>query len=205
MAEIGGTSEAYLSQVKNQTPDSKNGIPKQMGSKVAAKLCLGFNKPIGWMDTLDSTESEPSEKSNIRRFTGKLGEVPKISWVRAGALCDVDDPFEPGDAKDWLICPVKHGPRTFALQVDGDSMDAGDRDSYPDGYDIFVDPDVEPRHGDDVVVRTPNGAATFKRLQINADEKFLLALNPQWPDRIIKVPEGTVICGVVIYSGKPRR
>lgn len=84
-------------------------------------------------------------------------------------------------------------------------MDTGDAEGYPDGYDIFVDPDVQPEHKSDVVVRTPDGRATFKRLLIEPDGKFLMALNPNWPNRIIPVPDGTVICGVVIYTGRPRR
>jgi SOS-response transcriptional repressor LexA len=200
VSELSGASPGYLSQVRNMLPDSKTGKPKEMGKAVAEKLRAGFQKPIGWMDTLDALP----EESNIKNRNRRLGEVPKISWVKAGDLCDVIDFLEPGDAKNWLICPVKHGPRTFVLQVDGPSMDSGDREGYPDGYDIFVDPDVEPGNGHDVVVRTPDGRATFKRLQINNEGKFLLALNPDWPNRITPVPEGTVICGVVIYSGRPR-
>lgn len=144
-------------------------------------------------------------EANFLQRDIRITSVPKISWVKAGAYTDVIDFLEPGDAQDWLPCPTKHGPKTFALQVDGSSMDSGNPDGYPDGYDIFVDPDVEPKHGDDVVVRTPDGQATFKRLQINSEGQFLLALNPNWPNRIIKAPEGTVICGVVIYAGRPRR
>lgn len=148
------------------------------------------------------TTAEPTNVKNVKAI---LNAVPKISWVQAGDLCDAEDHYEPGAADEWLICPVKHGKRTYVLEVVGDSMNSGDLDGYLEGFDIFVDPDIEPKHGDDVIVRTPDSKATFKRLQITEDGKYLLALNKTWPNRIIKVPEDTVICGVVIYSGKSRK
>ena len=44
------------------------------------------------------------------------GRVPLISWVAAGDWCNVENPYAIGDAEDWLICPIKHGPRTYALR-----------------------------------------------------------------------------------------
>jgi SOS-response transcriptional repressor LexA len=133
------------------------------------------------------------------------GKVPLISWVTAGSMCELVDMFQPGYAEDYLPCPVPHGPHTFALRVRGLSMYATDGSGYKDGDLIYIDPDVTPRHDDDVVVRTPNSQTTFKRLQKSPEGDFLLALNPDWPERIIRVPEGTVICGVCIASMTNRR
>ena len=47
---------------------------------------------------------------------------PLISWVQAGSFHDVADPFQPGDADEWLPCPVAHGPQTYAVRVRGESM-----------------------------------------------------------------------------------
>jgi SOS-response transcriptional repressor LexA len=44
------------------------------------------------------------------------------------------------------------------------------------------------------------GNVTFKRLQITPEGTYLLALDPDWPERMIKVPPNTHICGVVIGS-----
>lgn len=152
-----------------------------------------------------SSIREKSDTSNVKTINNVLNVVPKISWVQAGGLCDAEDHYEPGIADEWLICPVKHGKRTYVLEVVGDSMNSGDLDGYLEGFDIFVDPDVNAKHGDDVIVRTPENKATFKRLQVTDEGKFLLALNKTWPNRIISVPENTTICGVVIYSGKSRK
>ena len=177
---------------------------KSFGERKARALELQAKMPPYWLDE-EHEDSPIIADSNVIELDRQTGLVPKISWVRAGLFCDIDDPLEPGDAKEWLICPVKHGPKTYVLQVDGPSMDSGDGKGYADGEDIFVDPDVRPENGSDVIARTPNGKATFKRYQVHSEGNFLLALNPDWPERIIKVPEGTVICGVVIYSGRPRR
>lgn len=130
-----------------------------------------------------------------------LDKCPVISWVKAGKLCELDEVLDYESAEEWRYCPVKHSSKTYVLIVSGESM----APDYPDGSEIFVDPTIEPINNDDVVVSTVDNKATFKRLQITHEGKHLLALNPNWPNRIIEVTEGTTICGVVIYSGQKRR
>lgn len=128
------------------------------------------------------------------------GEVPLISWVQAGAWSQIVDNFAPGDADEWLPCPVKHGPQTYAVVVRGSSMynPTGDL-SFKDGDIIFVDPTREARHRSLVIVRLDDEAeATFKQLLVEGDERLLQALNPNWPDRIIRINGRATLCGVVI-------
>lgn len=130
-----------------------------------------------------------------------LGRVPRLSWVQAGALSEAIDLYEPGYAEEWLDCPFPHSKKAFCLEVRGTSMFP----EYRPGELIVVEPMLEPMHDDDVVCRTPDGQATFKRLQVTEDGTFLLALNPDFPNRIITVPEDTEICGVVTGSWMKRR
>jgi phage repressor protein C with HTH and peptisase S24 domain len=44
------TAAAYLSQIKNQQPDSKTGKPKAMGDDLARKIEHALKEPEGWMD-----------------------------------------------------------------------------------------------------------------------------------------------------------
>lgn len=135
--------------------------------------------------------------SGLQGTKGATGLVPLISWVTAGMLHEAIDNLAPGDAERWIETPFRHGENTFCLKLVGLSMSP----DYRDGEIIQVDPDVPAEHGKDVVVRTPDGLATFKRLQISeTGEQYLMALNPDLPDRIIKVPEGTIICGVCTGS-----
>jgi SOS-response transcriptional repressor LexA len=60
------------------------------------------------------------------------GEVPLISWVRAGAWDDASDEFQPGDAEDWLPFPRRNGAhRVYALRVRGVFHDLYNRKILP--------------------------------------------------------------------------
>lgn len=139
--------------------------------------------------------------SNVMKGPAIKGKVPLISWVKAGELCEAVDNFAPGDAEEWLDCPFPHSENAFCLKVVGMSM----YPEYREGEIILIEPKLESLHGDDVVVRTPDGQTTFKRLNSSPDGTYLVALNPDMPNRIINVPEGTVFCGVVIGSWTNRR
>lgn len=163
-------------------------------------------KPLGvdLLSILNLAQSPSTGTYTVERGPQIRGQVPLISWEQAGRWCNADEP-DPEGTEAWLPCPVVHGLRSFALRVRGDSMDNGAPDGYRDGELIFVDPDREAKHNDDVIVRTPNGNATFKRLQKTSDGNFLLALNEHYPERIARLPQDAMICGVVIFSGRERR
>lgn len=134
------------------------------------------------------------------------GRLPLISWVQAGNWTDVVDNFQPGDAEDWIPCPFNHGPNAFILRVVGESnYDPNGQKSYSDGDFIAVDPAKEPLHRSMVVVRIDHeDRATFKQLLIEQDGTMLLkALNPNWPNRIFAMPEGSKIVGVVLGKWIP--
>lgn len=180
------THRILAGESNNPRIDNVNKLAKALGLDSAALLA-------GKLET----------EIDINVTTGPdiKGRVPRISWVQAGALCEAVNLFEPGYAEEWLDCPFPHSSRAFCLEVRGMSM-------FPDyrpGELILVDPSIEPAHNDDIVVRTPDGHATFKRLQITEDGTHLLALNPEFPNRIIHVPDGTEICGVVTGSWMNRR
>lgn len=50
LAEAAKTSAAYLSQIKNRTPDSKSGTPKTMGDDMARRIEAAIGEQPGWMD-----------------------------------------------------------------------------------------------------------------------------------------------------------
>lgn len=127
------------------------------------------------------------------------GLVPLVSWVQAGHWSEIEDPYALGDAEDWIPAPKKMGPRAFALRVRGESMfNPGAKHSFSDGEIIFVDPDYPANHGSFVVVRIDDeNEATFKQLiREGATSVYLRAINPAWPNPIIKVDGDATICGV---------
>lgn len=134
------------------------------------------------------------------------GRLPLISWVQAGEWSETVDNFHPGDAEEWIPCPFTHGPNAFILRVVGHSNHnpGGDKSFAPGDY-IAVDPRIEPQNKKMVVVRMDGeDTATFKQLLIEADGTYLLqALNPSWPKRIMPMPPGSRIVGVVIGKWVP--
>jgi SOS-response transcriptional repressor LexA len=74
---------------------------------------------------------------------------------------------------------------------------------FHEGELIFVDPNVEAVNGKFVVVQlNDSNEATFKQLVIEDDRQYLKALNPNWPDPIIKLSADARICGVVVFKGE---
>ncbi len=163
---------------------------------------LRITNALGLLNPFDSVR-EPRPVygvANIADGPRLQGKVPLISWTTAGGLSDAIE-VTPGQAEDWLDCPFKHSSKAFCLKVIGESM----WPEYQEGEVILVEPELEPMHGDDVVVRTTEGRSTFKRLNLTPDGTYLLALNPDLPNRIIEVPEDTSYCGVVTGSWRNRR
>ena len=125
-----------------------------------------------------------------------VSKLPLIAWAPAGGWGEPADPYSPGAAEEWISCPFEFGDGSFFIKVVGDSMNP----EYQDGEMILVDPTVEARHNDDVVVRSPANSYTFKRLQITPEGIYLLALNPDHPGRKMVFPQDGHVCGVVTGS-----
>ena len=129
--------------------------------------------------------------------SGKIPRrVPLLSFAQAGRFAESVYPDHLGDAMDWIEFPKKrHGPRTIALRVSGESMEP----AYHNGDIIYIDPDVAPIHGKDVVVRLgERNEVTFKRLVVEGERRYLKPLNQNWPDKFVSMPTEARIVGVVV-------
>ena len=121
--------------------------------------------------------------------------LPLISWVQAGEWTEIAD-HQPGDYEALIPVTRRYSNRAFALRIAGDSMQAPDGDSFPEGSIISVEPLQEARNGSYVVVRNGHSEeATFKQLIIDGSRRYLKPLNPRYP--IIEITEEIIICGVV--------
>lgn len=198
LARLAGTSESYLSQIRNQLLTAK-GTPRGVGDELAAKLERAMGKPNGWMD-----EAQREFMDERGRYNTELGPEPRrlqplISWAQARGWAEISGNFELGVAEDLLPCPVRCSQDTFVLRVRGESMEP----KFHDGDLIFVDPQVAPVSGRYVVVHLEDSPeATFKQLIVEGDRQFLKAENPDWPQRIIEVNFNATICGVVVFRGE---
>jgi phage repressor protein C with HTH and peptisase S24 domain len=76
--------------------------------------------------------------------------APLLSFAQAGRFAERVDPDHLGDTTDWIeFSKKRHGVRAIALKVSGESVEP----DYRNGDIIYIDPDVAPIHGKDVVVR----------------------------------------------------
>ncbi len=109
------------------------------------------------------------------RVSPKLPPVPLISWVIAGMLKEIDDIPDP-EVGEWpLEYPSKRmSARSWALVVEGDSMDDGTERAIPAGHILFCDPEVHYFPNCLVIAKNTDAQrATFKQL-ITEDGKWYL-------------------------------
>jgi SOS-response transcriptional repressor LexA len=119
------------------------------------------------------------------------GKVPLISYVAAGNWNDAVDNLSPGDAEQWVDTTVPVKRHTYALRVEGDSMEP----RFPNGAILIVEPEAEPKNGSFVIVRQNGTDATFKQLIADGGQWYLKPVNPRYP--IMQLGQDAVLCGVV--------
>lgn len=127
------------------------------------------------------------------------GKYPVISLVQAGQWTGCQ-PVEAWEASEWRISHHDLGPHGYFLRVRGQSMTAPNGQySFPDGMLLHVNPQIEATPGRFVIAaRQKAEEATFKRLAMLDGELWLEALNPDWPNRFIKLEPNDRIVGVVV-------
>lgn len=175
VAEVAETSPVYLSQIKNQTTDSKTQRPRQMGSQLARKLEQKFGKPTGWMDQDHKTKQV--EKDSFKRYeidstkirpvwvVGKtMGGLPERIWS--------DSDYPVGDLHEYAE-EASCDPSAFLCEVVGTSM----LERYNPGEFALVEPNTPIQSGDDVLVRLLTGETMLKRLDLMQSGYRLRSLN----------------------------
>ncbi len=197
---------------------------EELAAKVSA--AEGLTKPLAWQTVQQWEESTAPKRKRLQYVAEVFGctvaellslgvenvesvkvrkSVPLISWVRAGLWGDVSDPFQPGEADDWIdVYDTTPGDQAFALRVTGDSMtsphpsDGGP--NFPDGTLIVVDPARPANAGDFVLAKdVSTQKATFKKLVSDGGRWYLKPLNRDYPTVEIDDPSVRVI-GRVIES-----
>lgn len=146
----------------------------------------------GRMPSLANTSTGPDIK----------GTYPLISKVQAGAWTELCDHFQPGQADEWLPSTKNLGKCGYMLRVEGKSMEnPTGKPSFAEGMVLHVNPHLDPVPGNYVVVRRNSTLeATFKRYVLIDGQKYLEAINPDWPKDMKYLPlqPGDEWCGVVV-------
>lgn len=182
IAELLGKAPAQVSAFGGKNPT------KGIGDQIAREIEKALHLHDGYLDMPFGV----GEFNNATLISHTGRKLPVMGSIAAGAWCETDASFDPRDAEEWIDAPGPVGPRAFILRVEGMSMEP----KFVEGDKIVIDPALEALPGHFVAAkRTSDQAATLKQLRQEGGEQFLYALNPDWPDRIIRMTEEWSICG----------
>ena len=168
------------------------GIAKPREEKMQV-LAERFNVDISYLD--HGTGVEPNVSAPFP-IAGRL--IPVISWVQAGTWTNTDSVPVGTQFDDWLPPNPKCGKNGYGLEVVGESMLPDFRPTDK----IYVNPDFQVsdlKTGDLVIVACEGESkATFKKLIIEPNGKYLEPLNPKWHEKIMELDEGCKLVGKVV-------
>jgi SOS-response transcriptional repressor LexA len=182
VADILGKAPAQVSAFGGKNPT------KGIGDQIAREIEHALNLYEGYLDMPYGVDE--FNNSTVLSHTGR--KLPVIGSIAAGVWCESDADFDPRYAEEWIDAPGPVGPRAFILRVEGISMEP----KFSEGDKIVIDPSLEALPGHFVAAkRTRDQATTLKQLKQEGSEQYLYALNPDWPERIIKMSEEWTICG----------
>lgn len=195
VADILDIDRSLLSQIKS----GHRNCGEDLSLKIGMKL-----KNLNWW-----SEKENSFDRNVEAALRPARTVPLISFVAAGRLTEVIDPYELGACEDNIPIYGETSRYAFALRILGDSMEP----EFAEGDIVIIDPEVTPQPGDFVVAKNSEEEATFKKYRPRGrnekgDEYFeLVPLNPDYPTmrsdhEHLKVIGTMVMC---IKRRKPKR
>jgi len=189
LAQMADISAMAISQIKNQSPDSKTGKPKSMGDAIARKIERAVGKEEGWMDTDPDFEElkkyiEEQQISLEKLVAPELRILKKdtksrlaIDYVRSQGSCGGGflehnqlpcDDFSPGSKffEKYELAPKD----AVAIYADGDSMS----EFIVDGDTVVFDVSKKaPRSGKIFLIEHPEGLR-IKVLRLSIDGSWIL-------------------------------
>ncbi|KOP51102.1 peptidase S24 [Pseudomonas coronafaciens pv. porri] len=182
LADRLGKAPAQVSAFAGKNPT------KGIGDQIAREIEKALDLHNGYLDLAYGI----GEFSNATLLGHTGRKLPVIGSIAAGAWCETNSAVDPIAAEEWIDAPGPVGPKAFILRVEGVSMEP----KFTEGDKVVIDPSLDALPGHFVVAkRSSDNAATLKQLRQEGNEQYLYALNPDWPNRIIKMSEEWTICG----------
>ena len=187
-----GYSHAIVSQWENDLSKPKNTL-------LVAKA---LRTNMEWLLTGEGSEDDLSVTVstdgvvNISHADIGQHKIPIINYVQAGCWTESAECRELDGSIKYITTDLDVGSRTFAVEIQGDSM----LPEFFEGDVVMIDPDEPPHPGDFVVAKNGDHEATFKKYKprgYNADgfEWFeLVPLNDNYP------PMRSDICQIKIIG-----
>ncbi|WP_259697756.1 LexA family transcriptional regulator [Pseudomonas protegens] len=182
VADILGKAPAQVSAFGGKNPT------KGIGNQIAREIERALDLHNGYLDMPYGL----GEFNTTTLLSHTARKLPVIGSIVAGAWCEANGSFDPKDAEEWMNAPGPVGPRAFILRIEGISMEP----KFLEGEKIVIDPSLEALPGHFVaVIKSSDQTTTIKQLKQEGHEQYLIALNPDWPERIIRMNGEWSICG----------
>lgn len=166
-------------------------------SRYATKIAQVLGVNPSWLQSGEGGRHDPSVRIEVEGVELVVRQVPLVAINGVPALLG-----GAGNAavEAGLMTDAKTGPRSFAVEIEGDSM----RPLFRPGDRIVVDPDLHPEPGDFVVAQV-RGAVTFRKYRAREGSAFeLTPMNDDWP--ITRSDDGDVkVLGVMIEHRSYRK
>lgn len=149
--------------------------------------------------------SEPGQARSLRVISPlhalrkRVVDIPIYGAIPAGFADDRKQEAKGCVSIDIETLGIKPTPRTFALEVRGDSMIGK---CIMDGDLVVLEHGMTPRIGD-VVAALIDNESTLKTFLLNRSKPFLRAENPKFPDLI--PAQELVIQGVMVALIRKRK
>ena len=205
-----GISQAELARACGVKPPSVSGWlsgkSKFLRGENLLKAAAALRVSQAWLATgegsmepssnaLDLLTSEVGDAVPIKRFR----KIPVVGEVKGGDDGFLEETQYPVGFGDGYVEYPTTDPNAYAVRVRGDSM----HPRYRAGEFVVVEPNIEAREGDDVVVICANGRELLKQLNWRRDgEVQLLSVNNGYAPVTLQCSE---ITAIALVAGRVRR
>lgn len=143
---------------------------KKIGDETAIKIETAFNKPKGFLDQAQQTDTLNSKK----QITPNGRWVPVKAFSKMGMDGYFQDMGYDGDSGDGYVPSSTAGIHAYAVKGTGDSMFP----AIKNGWFLVCDPDAVPQIAEYVEVQFKDGRRTIKEfIGITGNILHLLAVN----------------------------
>ncbi|EPF2927893.1 LexA family protein [Vibrio navarrensis] len=202
MKEIGMTQDALAEKMGLAQASIARYLNKKREPDIdtIAKImkCVGLDQLMlssdGYVEYPDEVLANVSRVKVQPKYQNSF---PLLSSVQAGAWSEAVEPYRLDEISHWYETTERTSERSFWLEVEGDSMTSATGVSFPEGTLVLVDTERDYQNGSLVVAKlTDVNNATFKKLVIDAGQKYLKPLNTAY--QMMPINGNCRIIGVVV-------
>ena len=193
LSEISGVSQPAINRILNKANHDCAGHRSPHVSTIK-KLCEAF--AITEEQLLGREPLTPRNIGERPGFILNVADVPLLNIEHLDFSGNSNLHARSAETR-WLGCPVMHSDRTFAFPVSSNEM-GGLWPSYMPGDVVYIDPEVSPDVGSDVLAVAPDNQKIFRRLHFFDGCLFLGAINPRYLHKLLRMDDCSIIGTAIV-------